>query len=157
MMRCVVAVARVVRSLLRALIVMASFGQKSLRRHPASIFGHGLSYQVARCCFLPRQTQITNWPLVLILSERDEFTFKKPPLRFNGIHITSLPNHMAQRPTSMSFTSPDPVSPNIDDGTNPRKRQRTACDRCKGRKQKVIKFVELTSASSLVAHISMIV
>ncbi|THZ81351.1 hypothetical protein D6C84_06657 [Aureobasidium pullulans] len=36
----------------------------------------------------------------------------------------------------MSFTSPDPVSPNIDDGTNPRKRQRTACDRCKGRKQK---------------------
>ncbi|KAI5238090.1 hypothetical protein E4T43_07680 [Aureobasidium subglaciale] len=43
---------------------------------------------------------------------------------------------MAYHTTSMNLTTQESISLNADDGNNPRKRQRTACDRCKGRKQK---------------------
>ncbi|KAI4715248.1 hypothetical protein E4T48_08574 [Aureobasidium sp. EXF-10727] len=45
---------------------------------------------------------------------------------------------MAHHMLSLNITTQDPaILPNTDDANNPRKRQRTACDRCKNRKQKV--------------------
>ncbi|KAI5199634.1 hypothetical protein AUEXF2481DRAFT_90589 [Aureobasidium subglaciale EXF-2481] len=43
---------------------------------------------------------------------------------------------MAHHTTSLNLTAQESISFDTDDGNNPRKRQRTACDRCKGRKQK---------------------
>ncbi|KAI5196873.1 hypothetical protein E4T39_07554 [Aureobasidium subglaciale] len=43
---------------------------------------------------------------------------------------------MANHTTSLNLTTSGFISVNADDVNNPRKRQRTACDRCKGRKQK---------------------
>jgi hypothetical protein len=65
--------------------------------------------------------------------------FEPAPCRsYCSTTLLSLSQPFAHAMTSLNLiTHESTISPNIVDANNPRKRQRTACDRCKSRKQKV--------------------
>jgi hypothetical protein len=125
--------------------VHISTGQKLTRCRTCQHFWLCLPrkpYQSAACCCLPQRTQITHKSkrvAIANISQSDKYAFEPVSCSFCGkTTLFCLSHSIGHAMTSLNLITQDSsISPTIDDANNPRKRQRTACDRCKSRKQKV--------------------